>query len=128
MSIRQGCILWGSRVIIPPPERENMLRELHQEHLGSTKTKQLARSYFWWPGLVDDIEELSRSCSVCLATRVSPKNAPLHPWDWSEKPWVRIHVDYAGPVNGTYFLVLTDAHSKWIEVLPTNDTSSFATN
>ena len=28
---------------------------------------------------------------------------------------------------GTYFLVLIDAHSKWIEVLPTKDTSSIAT-
>ena len=127
LSVQQGCLLWGTRVIIPSKGRELMLKELHQEHIGSTKMKQLARSYFWWPGLDRDIEEVSRSCSVCLATRVSPKKAPLHPWDWPEKPWVRVHVDYAGPVNGTYFLVLTDAHSKWIEVLPTTNTSSSAT-
>ena len=36
-------------------------------------------------------------------------------------------MDYAGPVNGTYFLVIVDAHSKWMEVLPTKDTSSLAT-
>ena len=127
LSVQQGCLLWGARVIIPSQGREQMLRELHQEHLGSTKMKQLARSYFWWPGLDRDIEELSASCGICLSNRALPKKAPLHPWDWPDKPWVRVHADYAGPVLGTYFLVLTDAHSKWMEVLPTKDTSSFAT-
>ena len=46
LSVQQGYLLWGARVIIPPQGREPMLRELHQEHLGSTKMKQLARSYF----------------------------------------------------------------------------------
>ena len=127
LSVQQGCILWGPRVVIPPQGRKDMLKELHQEHLGSTKMKQLARSYVWWPGLDRDLEELSVSCSICLSTRASPKKAPLHPWDWPEKPWIRVHVDYAGPVMNTYFLVIIDAHSKWIEVLPTRDTSSTAT-
>ena len=127
LSVQQGCVLWGHRVIIPSKGRGKMLDELHQEHLGSTKMKQLARAYFWWPNLDKDIEDLSASCSVCLASRDVPKKAPLHPWDWPEKPWVRVHADYAGPVMNTYFLVLTDAHSKWVEVLPTKDTSSFAT-
>ncbi|XP_068207101.1 uncharacterized protein [Palaemon carinicauda] len=62
LSVQQGCLLWGSRVIIPPQGREQMLRELHQEHLGSTEMKQLARSYFWWPGFDHEIEKLSASC------------------------------------------------------------------
>ena len=104
-----------------------MLNELHQEHLGSTKMKQLARSYVWWPGMDHDLEQMSAACSVCLANRALPKKAPLHPWNWPEKPWLRVHADYAGPVMGMYFLVLSDAHSKWMEVLPTKDTSSLAT-
>ena len=127
LSIQQGCILWGSRVIIPAKGREEMLNELHQEHLGSTKMKQLARSYVWWPGMDRDLEQMSAGCSVCLANRALPKKAPLHPWNWPEKPWLRVHADYAGPVMGMYFLVLSDAHSKWMEVLPTKDTSSLAT-
>ena len=30
--------------------------------------------------------------------------------------WVRVHVDYAGPFLGQKFLILVDAHCKWIEV------------
>ncbi|TNN10252.1 hypothetical protein EWB00_005574 [Schistosoma japonicum] len=32
------------------------------------------------------------------------------------KPWIRLHVDNAGPVNGRYFLVEVDAYSKWPEI------------
>ena len=49
LTVDQGCILWGTRVVIPHKLRTNMLRELHETHQGITRTKQLARSYVWWP-------------------------------------------------------------------------------
>ncbi|KAJ7983700.1 hypothetical protein DPEC_G00373820 [Dallia pectoralis] len=45
-----------------------------------------------------------------------PQLAPLHPWDWPEEAWHRIHVDFAGPFEDRMFLVMVDAHSKWPEV------------
>ena len=47
-----------------------------------------------------------------------PAPAPLHPWKWPENPWHRVHIDYAGPIEGKMCLVVIDAHSKWIEVCP----------
>lgn len=31
-------------------------------------------------------------------------------------PWPRIHIDYAEPVNGAYYLVIVDSYTKWPEV------------
>ena len=31
-------------------------------------------------------------------------------------PWERLHIDYAGPFLGKMFLMVVDAHSKWLEV------------
>ena len=45
-------------------------------------------------------------------------------WDWPNEPWVRIHVDYLGPLKGKYYFVIVDAHSKWIEVFPTTTITS----
>jgi len=75
--------------------------------------KSVARSYFWWPGVDKDIEELARKCQSCQAVKHAPPVAPLHPWPWPSKPWKRIHVDFAGPFQGHMFLVIVDAHAKW---------------
>ena len=40
-----GCILFGSRVLVPPPGRKQLLLELHQGHPGISRMKSLARMY-----------------------------------------------------------------------------------
>ena len=54
----------------------------------------------------------------------SPPVAPLHPWSWPARPWSCLHLDYAGPFLNYMFLVLIDAHSKWIEAFPVNSATS----
>ena len=116
LSVLDGCILWGTRVVIPPPGRQPLLKELHQAHPGVTKMKALARSYIWWPNMDTDIETLVKTCTECQESRPSPPTAPLHPWEWPASPWSRLHIDFAGPYLGHMFLVLVDAHSKWMDV------------
>lgn len=119
--------MWGLRVVIPPKLQSQVIEELHEGHLGVVKMKNLARSYVWWPGLNKDIEQLAKSCQGCLQQQHLPRKAPLHPWEWPSKPWERIHIDYAGPVDGMMFLVIVDAHSKWPEVIPTKTSTSAKT-
>ncbi|XP_033760781.1 uncharacterized protein K02A2.6-like [Pecten maximus] len=86
--------------------------------------KKLARSYIWWPGIDMDIESKVQDCQVHGSI---PAVAPLHPWNWPEKPWSRLHVDYAGPFLGHMFLIIVDAYSKWLEVYPTKASTSAVT-
>jgi len=116
LSVLDGCILWGARVIVPPQGRKLVLEELHDTHLGASKMKSLARAYIWWPKMDTEIEHLAKSCSSCQETNSSPAKAPLHPWEWPALPWSRLHLDFAGPYLGHMFLVLVDAHSKWLDV------------
>ena len=51
----------------------------------------------------------------------------LHPWEWPSRPWARVHIDHAGPFQGKLFLLLVDAHSKWMEVHIVPSTSAEAT-
>ena len=37
ISIQDGCLMWGSRVIVPSRGRQRVLDELHACHLGMTK-------------------------------------------------------------------------------------------
>ena len=127
LSMEGGCVLWGCRVVIPVKGRERVMEMLHEAHLGIARMKSLARSYFWWPGMDHDIEQCVKSCTVCQTSRKDPPVAPLHTWSWPEKPWTRVHIDYAGPMEGKMFLVIVDAHSKWIDIHITNSSTSSVT-
>ena len=104
--------------MVPPPGQESVLIELHGGHPGVSRMKSLARGLVWWPGMDQEIESMVRHCSDCQQNRPLPPSAPLHPWCWPTRPWTRLHMDFAGPIEGKMFLVVIDAHSKWIEVFP----------
>ena len=104
------------RAVIPEKLREMLLKELHRDHLGTCKMKNIARSYIWWPGLDSEIEELAKSCLECQAVKNTPPVAPLQPWVWPSRVFQRVHIDFAGPFQGTMFLVAVDAFSKWPHV------------
>ncbi|XP_043916342.1 uncharacterized protein K02A2.6-like [Protopterus annectens] len=127
LSVQDGCVLWGARVIIPPPGRRALLQQLHQDHVGITRMKALARSYFWWPKLDHDIEVAVKECKICQQHRNLPVAAPLHPWEWPSRPWQRLHIDYAGPFMGAMFLIIMDAHSKWMDAYPVKTPTSTTT-
>lgn len=123
LTVESGCILWGSRVVIPEKYRDKLLEELHHEHPGICKMKGIARSYFWWPGLDCSIESLAKSCLECQGVKKAPVTAPLHPWAWPTRELQRIHIDFAGPFQGVTFLVAIDAYSKWPEVFVMQNTT-----
>uniref|UniRef100_A0A8C8DZH6 Gypsy retrotransposon integrase-like protein 1 n=1 Tax=Oryzias sinensis TaxID=183150 RepID=A0A8C8DZH6_9TELE len=123
-SVRDGCMLWGARVVIPTKGRDKILKLLHQTHTGMSKMKGLARSYLWWPGMDESIEREVQLCEECQKHHKSPPAAPLHPWEWPETPWSRIHVDYTGPFLGEMFLLVVDAHSKWMDIYPVKSATS----
>ena len=89
LTIQDGCLMWGSRVIIPPKHQAQLLVELHEGHLGIVKMKALARSYMWWPGMDKAIEEVAKGCTGCQLTQNNPKTAPLHSREWPARPWQR---------------------------------------
>ena len=64
------------------------------------------------------IEDMVKECQKCQESRPSPPVAPLHPWEWPSRPWSRLHLDFAGPYLGSMYLILVDAYSKWLDVIP----------
>ncbi|XP_031433817.1 uncharacterized protein K02A2.6-like [Clupea harengus] len=115
LTLQQGCLMWGIRVVIPPKLRHRVLSELHTGH----PLYVVARNRRQRPA--------SKTCQSCQLTQKAPGPSPLHPWTWPGAPWQRIHVDFAGPFQGHMFMVVVDAHSKWPEVHLMSSTTTFKT-
>ena len=124
LSCEENVLMRGLRVVIPKSQRQDVMKMLHDGHPGICRMKSIARSFVWWPGVDHDLETYVKNCELCHSTQNSPSKATLHPWEWPGKPWYRIHIDLAGPVMGKELLIIADAHSKWIDVIPLTTTTS----
>jgi Integrase zinc binding domain len=71
-----------------------VLKFLHLNHIGASKMKSLARAYFWWPKMDDDITNLAQSTQPCALVNKSPNTAQIIPWAIPHRPWSRVHLDF----------------------------------
>ncbi|XP_062527926.1 uncharacterized protein K02A2.6 isoform X1 [Bombyx mori] len=124
IALENGILMRGHKVIIPQSVRGRILEELHSSHFGIVKMKADARSRLWFPGIDAELEKLAGTCRVCAQLRPSPPRAALAPWPYPDAAFHRIHLDFFGPLNNKVYLIIVDAHSKWIECYDMNSNSS----
>lgn len=124
--IKDGCIFWNHRIVIPLSLQNEILNQLHKTHMGVVKMKGLARSYVWFPNLDLGIEKIVKSCDSCMLHSNNPPKSEIVPWPWPKGPWERIHLDYFELKRKNY-LVVIDAFSKWLEVFEMSNISSSTT-
>ncbi|XP_070385138.1 uncharacterized protein [Dermacentor albipictus] len=127
LSLAHDLVYWGHRVVIPVAARKRLLQLLHETHQGSSAMKTVARSLFWWPGIDREAECTAAQCENCIANLPMPPAAPPLGWPQTQERWSRVHVDFAGPIEGKMVLVVVDSHTKWIEAVPLNQATSTTT-
>ena len=79
LSIMDDLMLLGSRRIVSPlPAVKSILHLLHSSHSGITKTTNLARGLYFWPGMSNDIKQLVSTCVDCTSVLPSQPSNPMH--------------------------------------------------
>ena len=79
LSIENGIILWGLRVVIPPKLHRQIMQELHLSHPGIARMKALSRIHVWFPNIDKYIEQEVRNCQACSkVTKNPPKLSFIH--------------------------------------------------
>ena len=77
LMIEDGIILKGMRIVIPDKKREEILKQIHEGHLGLNKCQMQAKETVHWPGLNDQLEQLILNCQLCLKySRSKGKGTP----------------------------------------------------
>ena len=85
------------------------------QHCGETKTLQLARSLYFWPGMTRAIKNKVSHCSECLELRPSRPSEPFIQTLNVSRPFEAISIDL-GYLKGDHYLVMVDRYSGWPEV------------
>ena len=65
LTIVDGLLVKGSRIVIPTDMRHTCLETLHTPHLGLQKTLLRACTSVFWPGMTADINAQISYCSAC---------------------------------------------------------------
>ncbi|KAA3676508.1 uncharacterized protein DEA37_0007238 [Paragonimus westermani] len=123
----EKSINYSFDVVVSSSLRRAVLHQFHSGHPGTSRMRAIARGFAYWPGMDDHISELVKHCSKCQQAAKLPKKQDPVPWDLPKGPWLRIHLDFAGPINGVMYLVLVDVHSKWPEIVPLHSATSSTT-
>ena len=142
LSVEQGLILLGSRIVIPILLRAEILEKVHMGHLGIHKCRETARRNVWWPCMSSQIADMIRQtdrqtdrtrgslvdqireepCRKCQRNR--PEHSePLMPLEFPERPWERIGTDLFHWHNSEY-LIAVDYHSRFFEMAKLQRTDS----
>jgi hypothetical protein len=115
LSVEEGCLLTGSKVIIPQSLRNGVLDLLHKGHPGICRMKMLARNCVWWPGIDDDIKGKVQDCEPCSMVNFRPASNVTISWPKAQHPWQRVHLDFFQYKSDLY-LLLIDSYSLWLDV------------
>lgn len=128
--VKHDVIFWESsncsRVVVPTTIQKEVLNLLHEGHWGIIKMKRLARQHCWWVGMDREIERMASACEICRLHSASPTQEYSN-WPSAIRPWQRVHIDFAGPIFGSMWLICVDAFSQFPFVCQMSSTTSSAT-
>ena len=105
LAVIDGRILKGKHIVIPNSLRQQVLNQLHTNHMGIEITKLLAHESVYWSSINADIKSYIKHCAMCPEfQQMQPKEKIIHhdipPW-----PWEVIGTDIFHFNNKNYFVL-----------------------
>jgi hypothetical protein len=132
--IIEGKIFFRDKLFIPDEEelKLQIITRTHSSapagHPGRSKTIDLLRRTYFWPGLSKDASRFVRNCHQCTRSKTSRSATQgfLKPLEIPFRPWRDISIDYVTPLPecrryGTTFkhiLVIIDRLTKMRHFIP----------
>ena len=117
LSVDDGLVLLGHRVVVPRGHRREVLLRLHASHQGTERTQRRARQSVWWPGITSDIKSMVENCDKCQLYRPSQPRETLKTDPPPQRVFEEIGADFF-EVRGQHYLVVVDRLSGFPLVYP----------
>ena len=115
LSVQNGIIFKGERVVIPKSMRSKIIGLIHVSHTGVQGCLRRAREAVYWPLMATDFEEAVGSCETCQKYQRNQQKEPLISTEVPELPYQFISTDLF-EFEGKHYLVTVDHYSDFFEV------------
>ncbi|XP_047037821.1 uncharacterized protein K02A2.6-like isoform X1 [Helicoverpa zea] len=115
LGLLDGIILKSNLIVIPDSMKSEILKIIHDGHVGVSTCKIRARSCVFWPEINKDLESYVSSCEPCAKYKPNLQKEPLVNHSVETLPWHKIGMDIC-TFKGKDFLIFIDYYSKYIEV------------
>ena len=125
LTIEDGLILKGDRIVVPTSLQKEILSIIHQGHLGQEKCLLRARTSVFWPGLTKDVVDLAKECDPCQRHQNKQQKQPILQPEPPNYPWQRLNSDLF-EFKGHQYLLVSDQYSKFPVIRKLSSTTSQA--
>ena len=125
MSIKDGVIFYGGRMVVPRSMYNFYLQRIHEGHLGINKCQSCAKEAVYWKNMANDIAQYIGDCKECLTNARSNKKEPMLSHPAPTAPWQILSSDLFEH-QGEHYLLVVDQYSRmpFVKKLGQNTKSS----
>ena len=112
LAVIDGVVMKGKCIIIPAVLKQQVLDQLHTNHMGIKKTKLVTCKSVYCFDINTDIQKQIKRCNICLGfQQMQPKEKMIH-HDIHLRPWKMLSADIFH-FNNKNYLCIVDYHSKF---------------
>ena len=102
----------GDRIVVPEAIQRDIPSKLRASHQGTKKTKLRAHTSVFWRDLSKNIEEMSKSCTICQELQPKQARKPLLQSEMPPRPWHTVGTDIFY-LDDDEFLLIADYCTKY---------------
>ena len=123
LSLQDGFIFKGERVIIPESLRGIIKEKIHSSHLGIEGCLRRACECIYWPNMTSDMRQYISSCETCRKYETSQGKETLMSHEVPDRMWQKVGTDLF-QMDDKDFLLTVDYYSNFWEIDRLEDTRS----
>ena len=119
ISVQNGVLFRGQKVIIPKSLRPEMLTRIHSSHVGGDACYRQARETLYWPNMQAEIKDFVSNCTTCNEYAHEQPKETMMSHALPTRAWQIVSMDLFSHRQKDYLLIVDHYSDFWeIELLP----------
>ena len=115
ITIQDGLLFRGERVIVPSSLRPEMKQAVHSTHIGMEGCLKRARESLYWPGMNSEIRQFIKQCQTCQTFQPDQAKETLMSHPLPSRPWEKVGTDIFQH-DDKHYLVTVDYLTGFMEI------------